>query len=601
MRLQEPRWARYVDAAVGGSGAMAPNRRRGRLRRELAELRRRLAAAHEEQAASQEHLRPDVRLLPTVAGVWLTAALATAVPGGYLPRLLPGLVLLSVAVPFFLPRRKAGRRGKRRGATFILAGCCALAVVAVVGLRAHAGAASALAQTVASDGSAAVTLEVVTSPRSLQGGNGPPRLMFEAVIIRAAAGGREASGRLPVQVIAGQAWGSVRQGQVVGTAGAVELGAAQGGKQDAGRIGTLRPATRPLPAVGSAGSGPLAVAAVRSSWIAAANGVWAEPSPDTAALLPGMVMGERSGMPASLNDSMKAVGLTHLTAVSGANCTLILATIMLGLRSLRTPRHAAFAVSLAALLGFVLVVGPDPSVLRAAVMGGLGAMALLSGRPKRVGALLSVSIVLLLLADPWLAADFAFILSVLATLGLYLVGQRCVRWLSVLMPLWLAQTIAIPLAAQLFCAPVIVLLQARLTPYTVPANMLAAPVIALVTTVGTLGMACAVVVPPLASLCAAVSGAGAWWVAAVARWMSALPAASLPWPEGMVGAVLMAVMNAAVLLALLAFVERQRAAAAMRMAVGWLPPWWRRRFGFATLAALAMVVAAGWCAAVVML
>ncbi len=601
MRLHEPRWARFVDAAVGGPATAPPLNRRRRWRRQLAELHRRLAAARDEQAGRAEHLRPDLRLLPTVAAVWLTAALATAVPGGPLPRLLPALVLFSVAASCFVAGRKAGRRGRRLGATFLLAGCCALAVLAVVGLRAHTGAASALAQTVAADTSAAVTLEVGTTPRRLQGGNGPPRFMFDAVIIHAAAGGRTASGRLPVQVVAGQAWQSVRQGQIVGTAGSVVLGAVQGGAADAGRIGTLRPGTKPLPAPGSAGNGPLAVAAVRSSWIAAAKGIWQDSSPDTAALLPGMVMGERSGMPTALNDSMKTVGLTHLTAVSGANCTLILATIMLGLRSVRTPRHAAFAVSVAALLAFVMVVGPDPSVLRAAVMGGLGAMALLSGRPKRVGALLSISIVLLLLSDPWLSADYAFVLSVLATLGLYLVGQRCVRWLSVLMPLWLAQAIAVPLAAQLFCAPVIVLLQPRLTPYTVPANMLAAPVIALVTTVGTLGMACAVVVPPLASLCAAVSGAGAWWVAAVARWMSALPAASLPWPEGVVGAVLMAVMDAAVLLALLAYVERERARAAVRVAAGWLPPWWRERFGFAGLAALAALLAAGWSAAVVML
>ncbi|WP_449372931.1 ComEC/Rec2 family competence protein [Arthrobacter psychrolactophilus] len=244
---------------------------------------------------------------------------------------------------------------------------------------------------------------------------------------------------------------------------------------------------------------------------------------------------------------------------------------------------------------------PDPSVLRAAVMGSIGAMAILGGRPKRTGALLSLAILVLLMADPWLARDFAFILSVLAALGLHLVGQRCVVWLHALLPVWLAQAVAIPLAAQLFCSPVIVLMQARLTVYTIPANMLAAPLIALVTMVGTLGLVVAVLIPPAAALCAAVSGVGAWWVALVARFMSGLPAASLPWPEGVQGMVLMALLNVLVLLLLLAIVEREQSRLLARKLVRYLPDRWRRRYGFLTVAVMAAGLTVWWTAAVVQL
>ncbi|WP_157875144.1 ComEC/Rec2 family competence protein [Arthrobacter sp. PAMC 25486] len=613
MRLHEPRWSRYVKAAVGDPNPGPPEPRRAKLRRQAADLHRRLAAAHQEQADAQELRRPDIRILPTVIAVWATAGLATAMPPTMIPRLamalvlvlllglLPGLLLalLRPAQRRGSSERRRARRGGVRGATFVLAAACALAVVAVVGVKVQAGASSPLAQTVAQGEELMLTLEVGATPRRLDSGNGPPRFILDAVIVQASAGGRSSSGRLPVQVIAGPAWEAVRQGQKVGTAGKVDGGPGTAGVAGVGRAGILRPATVPLAVPGAAAGKESLVTAIRRGWIAAVQGTWAKRSPEAAALLPGMVMGDRSAMDSALNESMKTAGLTHLTAVSGANCTLILASLMIGLRSLHTPRRAAFGFSLAALLGFVLVVGPDPSVLRAAVMGALGLMALLSGRPKRVGALLALSIVLLLLADPWLAGDYAFILSVLATLGLFLVGQRCVRWLSVLMPLWLAQTIAIPLAAQLFCAPVIVLLQARLTPYTVPANMLAAPVIALVTTVGTLGMACALLLPPLAGLCAAISGVGAWWVAAVARWMAALPAASLPWPGGPEGVLLMAVLNAGVLLSLIVLVEKQRLRAAIAGIMAHLPVWWRERFGFASVVALAALLALWWVAAVV--
>lgn len=608
MRLQEPRWSRYVKAAVGEPAA-APHEPQGqKLRRQAAFLKRRLVAAHQEQADEQEQRRPDIRLLPTVLAVWATAGLATAMA----PIIIPWLVLALVVVLLFglFPallwvllrgsEKCAGTpRNGVRGATFVLAAACALAVVAVVGVKVHLGASSPLVHTVAQGKVMMLTLDVGATPRSLDGGNGPPRFIFDALIVQASADGRSAVGRLPVQVIAGPAWKGVRQGQRVGTAGRIDDGPGAAGGIGVGRAGILRPATVPLAVPGADAGRESWVVAIRRGWVDTVQRTWAQRSQETAALLPGMVMGDRSAMDSGLNEAMKTVGLTHLTAVSGANCTLILASVMLGLRSLRIPRHAAFALSMAVLSGFVLVVGPDPSVLRAAVMGALGLMALLSGRPKRVGALLALSIVVLLLADPWLAGDYAFILSVLATLGLFLVGQRCVRWLSVLMPLWLAQTIAIPLAAQLFCAPVIVLLQARLTPYTVPANMLVAPVIALVTTVGTLGMACALLVPPLAGLCAAISGVGAWWVGAVAHGMAALPAASLPWPGGPAGVVLMAVVNAGMLLGLLALMERQRVRVTTGHLLEHLPVWWRERFGFAAVVVLAALLALWWVAAVV--
>lgn len=630
MRLREPRWERYIHAAVGRGEPVAPSGGRARITRKVSALLRRLSEAHTAQESQQEHRRADVRLLPSVAASWATAAVATSMPARTLPPvwllLIPlalGLLAMVLARPrprlFARPRpfalarsfsrARSGRAGHRYpravrgspGGALVLAALCAAAVIAVVGLRMQLTTVSPLGREVMSGRELLVTVVVTGTPRQLEPGNGPAGVVIEATIIKSSAAGHITTGRVPVRVVAGSAWAGVREGQEMTTVGKVRLAAGNDSRQ-----ASLRPATAPLPASGpghgpassSGGNLPL-TAVMRTAWTAAAQKAWSPLSADAAALLPGMVMGDRGAIDSTLNESMKVVGLTHLTAVSGANCTLVLASLMLALRSMRTPRTVAFGVCLAGLGGFVILVGPDPSVLRAAVMGGIGAMALLSGRPKRVGVLLSLSIVVLLLADPWLAADYAFILSVLATLGLHLVGRRCVAWLAVPLPLWLAQAIAIPLAAQLFCAPVIVLLAARLTPYTVVANMAAAPVIALVTTVGTLGLVSAVLLPPVAVFCAAISGAGAWWVAAVARWMSSLPAASLPWPEGAVGVVLMATMNAAVLLGLVAWVEKSRTAALVELMLGHVPPVWRRRHGFTAIVVLCAAATFLWTAAVV--
>ncbi|MCQ9164403.1 MULTISPECIES: ComEC/Rec2 family competence protein [unclassified Arthrobacter] len=635
-------------AGRGGAASMAAIRVR---------LQTRLhALATERGTATDPGLRPrpDVRLLPAVAATWAGAAVAIGQPWGssaVAAACCPVLCAAAAAVALRglpanpgpapgpdsvkdggpgrdgsgrpardgsgrpgrdeavrggLPSRGEAARTDARGpsrtrtrgsvlpgvaATVAVAALCLGVVLLAVALRQQDRQNTPLAAAVASGWQLSLTLEVMESPRPLAAGPGPPQVTFAAVVRQATAHGRRLDGPLPIRVVAGMDWLDVPEGATVGTAGTVPpAGLAE---RDAG---ILHPSTAPLEVrTQQAGSPALAF---RSGWLRAARRVWAGTAPDVAGLLPGMVMGDRSASPPGLAGAMKAVGLTHLTAVSGANCTLVLSALMAGLRSLHAPRWAAGAAAVLGLAGFVAVVGPDPSVLRAAVMGGIGCAAMLSGRPRRVGALLSASIVVLLVADPWLARDFAFILSVLATLGLHLMGRRCARWLGTWLPAWAAQAVAIPLAAQLFCAPAIVLLQPRLAIYTVPANMAAAPVVALVTTVGTLGLVAAPLVPLAADLCAWVSGWGAWWVAAVARWMAALPAAGLPWPGGVRGVVLMALMDAAVLGALAALVERQQLAGRLAALRAGLPEQWRFLLGFSTLSVSAAVAAGLWTMAV---
>ena len=622
MRHTETRWSRFARAAAAGSHGSGPHPARSDGTRLLdrvplvAGVRSRvgeLATNAASPAASGQLPRPDLRLLPAVAASWAGAAAAIAQPWQFSAVGACACLALCAAAAAAGWRdhvrrrpdhaRPAGApkpsRDRRRATPRLLSGTAATAAVAAlclgtvllaVSLRQHDRQTSPLAVAVSEGTDVALTLRVTENPRPLSPGQGAQQVAFGAVVLQATAHGRSLGGRLPLRVVAGMEWAHVPAGATVSTAGKVSAG----GLQEP-TAGILRPATVPLDVHSPAGSPALAF---RTGWLTAAQRVWARGSPDVAGLLPGMVMGDRSASPSGLEESMKAVGLTHLTAVSGANCTLVLAALMLGLRSLHAPRAAASVVAVLGLAGFVAVVGPDPSVLRAAVMGGIGCAAMLGGRPKRVGALLSASIVVLLGADPWLALDFAFILSVLATLGLHLVGQRCARWLGVWMPAWLAQAVAIPLSAQLFCAPVIVLLQPRLALYTVPANMAAAPVVALVTTVGTLGMVASPVLPDMAGLCAGAAGTGAWWVAAVARWMAGLPASSLPWPAGARGVALMSLMNTAALGALVALVERQRVAAAVRAFRRRLLPGCRFLFGFGSLTAGAALGTALWTAAV---
>jgi competence protein ComEC len=165
-----------------------------------------------------------------------------------------------------------------------------------------------------------------------------------------------------------------------------------------------------------------------------------------------------------------------------------------------------------ALVGFVILVRPSPSVLRAAAMGGLGLLALATGRPRSAVPGLAAVIILLVLVDPQLAGEAGFALSVLATAGLLLIapgwrdGLRRLR-----VPAGLAEAIAVPAAAQLACAPVIAALSGAVGLVAVPANLLAVPAVPPATVLGVAAALLSQVWPAGAELAARLAAWPARW------------------------------------------------------------------------------------------
>jgi competence protein ComEC len=256
-----------------------------------------------------------------------------------------------------------------------------------------------------------------------------------------------------------------------------------------------------------------------------------------------MVTGDTSALDEGLNNAMKAVGMTHLTAVSGANCSLVLGALLLLCRWFRMPRAPAAAAALGGLALFVVLVGPDASVLRAALMGAIGIASLAGGRSGRGLSFLCLAVLGLLLADPALGTSFGFLLSVLATLGIVLIGRRIISWIPAAVPRWLAAAVAVPLSAQLLCGPVIVLLQPQFSTYSLAANVVASPLVAPVTLLGTAAVPLVVVLPWAAAALIAVAGTFSGGVAAAARTAAQLPGSALPWPEGVPGMLSMVLLS----------------------------------------------------------
>lgn len=315
-------------------------------------------------------------------------------------------------------------------------------------------------------------------------------------------------------------------------------------------------------------AGVFAIAAsTRADFIARATRL---PEPG-AGLLPGLAVGDTRAVSEELDAAMLASGLSHLTAVSGANCMIVVASVFWVVSLVGGGRRLRVIASLGALAAFVVLVTPEPSVVRASVMAALAMLSILLGRPSAGLAMLSLAVCGLLIADPWLAASPGFALSAAATAALLVLSRPLLRGLGRWMPQPLALALSVPLAAQVVCGPIIALFSEQQSLVGVIANLIAAPAAPIATVIGLL--AClAAPVPPLADLLAACAWLPAAWIDTTATVTAALPGATVAVPAGILTALTVAALSIAVTV----LVVRPRA--------GWL----RLASGAVIVAALAL-------------
>lgn len=243
---------------------------------------------------------------------------------------------------------------------------------------------------------------------------------------------------------------------------------------------------------------------------------------DAAGLLPALVVGDISGLDEELVADFAAAGLTHLTAVSGANFTLVVGSALALARALTIGPRTAAAIAALVLIAFVVICRPSPSVLRAAVMSAVGLLALVASRRKQAMPALAVAVIGLLAWQPALAVAPGFALSVLATAALIVVAPVLVAVLyRPPIPKVLVEAVAVAVAAHLATMPVLVALGSPVGPIAMVANLLVAPVIPPITVLGAIAAVIAPISATVAEVPARAAGPPLWWLIEVARWAAA--------------------------------------------------------------------------------
>jgi competence protein ComEC len=246
------------------------------------------------------------------------------------------------------------------------------------------------------------------------------------------------------------------------------------------------------------------------------------------AVLEGIVLGDGSALSPRLRQDFQASGLYHILAVSGQNVVLVAAGALTLAWLLGISRWIGEFGALAGIGGYVLAVGPQPSVIRAGIAGGLASLAWLTGRLRDAWQALLLAAGALLAWNPYELYDPGFQLSFAAVAAIFTLVPGIARALEVTpLPRGLRLGVAVSLGCSLVTAPIVWFEFGYLPLLGVPANALAEPAMAPLLGLAFLAAGLAAVSPGGAAVVAWVNGWVAAYIAAVARTIGSLPYAEL--------------------------------------------------------------------------
>ena len=244
-------------------------------------------------------------------------------------------------------------------------------------------------------------------------------------------------------------------------------------------------------------------------------------------LIPGMVLGDTSLQDTAQQELFIDTGLSHLSAVSGANVAIVLTAFFLLCRWVGLGPRVQVISAGVALLGFVVLVGTEPSVLRASVTGVVGLLAVVNSSRAEPIHSLCIGVIGLIVWDSDMAASFGFALSCAATASIVVLTPMMHRVLAPLnWPDVLSRALAVAIAADFATMPIVALMAGEVSLVSVLVNVLVAPVSAPITIVGLIaaGLAQLPIDAPAILLLKLIEPC-TWWIYHIAAGAQQLPLA----------------------------------------------------------------------------
>jgi competence protein ComEC len=222
---------------------------------------------------------------------------------------------------------------------------------------------------------------------------------------------------------------------------------------------------------------------------------------DTGVLLSGLVTGDDDGFSPERRDAFIRTGTTHLTAVSGSNLALV-AGILATIGSATLGRHRGLwqLVTILSIWAYAFISGAQSPAIRAAIVATAAILAFRIGRRPDYVTLIMLAAGAMVVVEPGQIESLGFRLSVAASLALVLVltGLLAMDRMSPL-----AGVLTATVAAQLATLPVLLPAFGTVSLTSIPANIVAVPLVAMTVPVAALAAIAGLIWPPLGEMIAA--------------------------------------------------------------------------------------------------
>ncbi|HJQ28639.1 MAG TPA: ComEC/Rec2 family competence protein [Rubrobacter sp.] len=259
--------------------------------------------------------------------------------------------------------------------------------------------------------------------------------------------------------------------------------------------------------------------------------------PREAAVVRGMVLGDRSLMPEELEEAFQRSGVTHVLAISGQHVAILAAVIYFILRFFAIPSGIRSGVTMGLIWLYILVAGAPPSAIRAGVAATFVLAAQVFGRQVSALHFMTTMLAVVLAYNPQLVYSTGFQLSVVAVFGILLLTKSLKSLVERTLlgpfrrpPEQLANLISVSLAAQIATSPIVAATFDQVAVVGVLTNLIAVPLSGPILVLGLLGSLAGNVTPLLAYPLNACNGFLVTILIRVAQASSSLPFASITTP-----------------------------------------------------------------------
>jgi competence protein ComEC len=259
--------------------------------------------------------------------------------------------------------------------------------------------------------------------------------------------------------------------------------------------------------------------------------------PREAAVVRGMVLGDRSLMPEELQKSFQRSGITHVLAISGQHVVIVAAVIYFAMRIFAIASAIRAGVTLGLVWVYILIAGAPPSAIRAGIVATFVLAAPLLGRQVSPLHFMTTMLVVVLAYNPQLIYSTGFQLSVAAVFGILLLTKPLKSLLerTLLRPLkspprQVSNLISVSLAAQLATSPIVAATFGQVSIVGVFTNLIAVPLSGPILILGLLGSLAGNLYPLLAYPLNACNGFLVTILIQSAKGASSLPFASVRTP-----------------------------------------------------------------------